>query len=297
MSMKNKILDETKNLPDAGLVNHFFDFQYLSLKKYPDKIILFGQSEALSEMNRYSEVHNRFCMIVAVTGGLRVIVEGAPIYIRENEGLLLFPYQNHSFPHEDKDSVLFFITFEQADYSQIEAIRNQRFAVKGEMFENWSEIFDCWNSLAKNPQKVWQLSTNIRQFLLGACSNLLENDSPEVFMKLREMFKDRQFMTWKIKEVARHFQCSPSYLNRICKENIGITLGEYLRNLRFDFSVNLICSTNLDIKEIADQSGFLSFPSFCRQFKKRFGESPTETRKRFHRKEFRLRYDGFSENT
>ncbi len=291
--MKNKLLEATRRLPDAGLVNHFFDFKRLSLDNYPDKIILFGQSEELSEMNRYSEVHNRFCLIVAVTGGLRVVVEGAPIYIREGEGVLIFPYQNHSFPHEDKDSVLFFITFEQDDFTEIGSLRSARFQVNREMESMWRHIFAFWQGLDSDPEKVWQLSSTVRQFLLCGCDNILKDQTPEMFVELQKMFKDQEFMTWKVKEVAQHFDLAPSTLNRICKKSIGIPLGEYLRNLRFDFSINLICSTDLEIKEIAYRSGFLSFPSFCRQFRERFNETPKETRKRFHKKEFRLRYDGF----
>lgn len=294
MKLIEKVIKKTQGLPDAGLVNHFFDFNYLSLKNYPDKFTIFGQSEALSEMNKYQEIHNRFCLILTLRGALTTVIEGVPFTAKANQGVLIFPYQNHTFPYEEKDSVLYFVTFEMIDDNEVLPLKNQVINISQKvMLPQVDQLLSTFSLIKENPEKTWEISSILRNILLNGTQMLNEEPVSQIFLELKELFEDEEYLTWKVKEVAAYFDQSPAQMNVICRKFIGISIGEYLRNLRFDYAVKLICDTDLDIGEISRRSGFASFSSFCRQYKKRFEQTPKETRRAFHKKEFRLRYDGF----
>lgn len=291
------LIRKTQALPDAGLINHFFDFHHLALAGYPDKFTIFGQSEARSAMNHYSEIHNRFCLIVTLRGALTTVIEGVPFTTRQNQGILIFPYQDHTFPVEETDTVLFFVTFEQPDYSAINSLRSQIFELgTPQLPKQIEQMMDAFAHIECDPEEVWHFSRLLRQFLLNVTQFPVNKEVSLLFRKLKELFNQEEYMGWKVKEVANHFDRSAAQLNTICRQNLGVAIGEHLRTLRFNYAVKLICDTEMDIGEVAQRSGFQSFSSFCRQYKARFSQTPKETRHAFHKKEFRLRYNGFSES-
>lgn len=82
--------------------------------------------------------------------------------------------------------------------------------------------------------------------------------------------------------VANEFNVNASYLSRIFHKEVGISFGEYLTNLRLDHAVKLIESSERDIKiyEISNRVGYSSQHYFSRVFKKRFGVSPVDYKKK-----------------
>lgn len=70
----------------------------------------------------------------------------------------------------------------------------------------------------------------------------------------------------------------PAYLSRLFKEYANINLLDYIINLRIEKSKELLFTTNLRIKEIADMTGFGSSSYFITQFKRRTNLTPQEWR-------------------
>ena len=70
-------------------------------------------------------------------------------------------------------------------------------------------------------------------------------------------------------------------LCRFFKENMGITLFEYLNKLKTDFACKLLMNPDLSILDVCFDSGFNNLSHFNKQFRKTTGVTPTEYRKRF----------------
>jgi len=64
------------------------------------------------------------------------------------------------------------------------------------------------------------------------------------------------------------------YLNRIFKKQIGITIFEYLNNIRIDKAKELLVRGNLKSSEIAESVGFCDEYRFCKVFKQKVGITP-----------------------
>ena len=79
-----------------------------------------------------------------------------------------------------------------------------------------------------------------------------------------------------ISDVAKEFNYAPSYISRIFKEKMGITLREYVNEKKIEASFELLNSNKFSVSEIADMLHFDSYRSFYKKFKNVVGISPTQ---------------------
>lgn len=78
--------------------------------------------------------------------------------------------------------------------------------------------------------------------------------------------------------LAKVFNVTPRTLSRHFVSVTGVSPIQYLIKHRLNVARNLLQSTDLQIQQISDQSGFGSATVFCRNFKKEFGQTPREFR-------------------
>lgn len=71
---------------------------------------------------------------------------------------------------------------------------------------------------------------------------------------------------------------STFHLSRLFKQEIGLSVTEYLNKTRIDRATILLATTNLSVNEIATSTGFNSAAYFSNKFKKLNGISPRQYR-------------------
>lgn len=98
---------------------------------------------------------------------------------------------------------------------------------------------------------------------------------PEVLNFLSKNFKE----PISIQEVAERLLIDRSYLSRIFKDSMGISIKEFLNRLRISYAGDLVSTTDKSIEEIGYECGFKSHDVFIRSFKKIYGIPPTTSRK------------------
>ena len=79
--------------------------------------------------------------------------------------------------------------------------------------------------------------------------------------------------------LSEHFNVSNSYLSTAFKNKYQIGIIQYINQLRIERAKELILSTEMNIKEIAETVGFASDVNFIRVFKKSENQTPTMLRK------------------
>ena len=84
-----------------------------------------------------------------------------------------------------------------------------------------------------------------------------------------------------LKKLADLVSMAEGSLCRFFKENMGITLFEYLNKIKVEFACKLLMDPDLSILEVCLDSGFNNLSHFNKQFRKATGISPSEYRKRF----------------
>ncbi|MDY4140069.1 MAG: helix-turn-helix domain-containing protein [Eubacteriales bacterium] len=76
--------------------------------------------------------------------------------------------------------------------------------------------------------------------------------------------------------VAEYAGLSTSYLSRLFKAKMGMTYIDYLTSLRMKRATELIRQTNLPLRDIVEQVGYIDVSGFRRKFKALYGMSVTE---------------------
>jgi AraC-like DNA-binding protein len=83
-----------------------------------------------------------------------------------------------------------------------------------------------------------------------------------------------------LEKIADLVSIAKGSLCRFFKENMGITLFEYLNKIKTDFACKLLMDPDLSILDVCLSSGFNNLSHFNKQFRKITGVTPTEYRKR-----------------
>lgn len=86
-----------------------------------------------------------------------------------------------------------------------------------------------------------------------------------------------------VENIAAHCYLSQTYLQCIFKQQYGIPLAEYVRKQRMKRSMELL-ATEKRVSDIAYDIGFEHESSFIRSFKREFGMTPGEARRKLRRK-------------
>ena len=104
--------------------------------------------------------------------------------------------------------------------------------------------------------------------------------SGELIHTICEFLKQNYTKEMTLNDLAFHFYISPPYLSRRFKEKTGVTLVEYLEDVRLDKAREYLVNSEAQIADICQQVGYMDPAYFAKLFKRKFNVSPSEYRLR-----------------
>jgi transcriptional regulator GlxA family with amidase domain len=81
-----------------------------------------------------------------------------------------------------------------------------------------------------------------------------------------------------VKEIAARLHISSSHLRHLFKKDVGMPPAHFVKLVRLQKAKELLTTTFLSVKEVMVAVGFADGSHFFRDYKKRFGETPSQTR-------------------
>ena len=93
---------------------------------------------------------------------------------------------------------------------------------------------------------------------------------------LQKRFRERL----RLEDVARALYVSPFHLCRLFKEETGLPIHRYLNQLRLRHALRELAQGEAELADLALDLGFCCQSHFTRVFRKEFGVSPGEARRR-----------------
>lgn len=102
-------------------------------------------------------------------------------------------------------------------------------------------------------------------------------------------FKKDAAAPWDTATLAGLVNLSPSRFRHLFKQETGKTPAQYLKDLRLEKAERMLRMTFLSIKQILKQVGIASNAHFVRDFRRKYGTTPTAYRRTMRRKQRRAR--------
>ncbi len=218
---------------------------------------------------------------------------GSIIVIRDGEAHT--PHIGTSVPY-NRISINFPKGFLPAAEKEVNKIFYDRPLGKDNMFllrdTSLSFVSECMRCICESDQEgdvqsrvqvylqaiIWEL-WRVKQSGKTAAPTEKRSDTSAVMRKILTYINDNLTAIENIEVLEKEFFFSRSYLNRIFKETTGSSVWGYILVKRLLLAQTLL-QNGKPATIVAAECGFGDYSSFYRQFKKHFGISPLEARKR-----------------
>ena len=136
-----------------------------------------------------------------------------------------------------------------------------------------------WNDKKQLKMQMRKLLVEIFAGYFSEFSEYKQNEIPQWLMFLSEKMKKPENFTAGADKMTELSGRSREHLSRNVKKHFGITLSEYINNLRINYAANLLLNTNKPVLDICFECGFQNMSWFYNVFENRFGISPGVFRK------------------
>lgn len=232
------------------------------------------------------EAHRPLELTYVDKGAIHSVADGVDLLLNQGDLVLYAPNQWHmQYAEEDVSASYITISFDlEGDCP--ESLFDRKFAIPQSAVPMLQRLLRERDRMDAYSEDMMLCYLQILLLTL-----LREQDNPSQ-VKLRTtnavnseneiIRRAQQFISGHIREkltvpvVARHVDVSPSYLTALFRKNLQISPGEYIRRVKLQESKQMIREDNMNFTEIAAVLQYSTVHHFSRQFKDKFGITPTE---------------------
>ena len=219
-------------------------------------------------------------------GALHSVVDGQDLLLRQGDLVIYGPNQWH-MQYADIGIAPRFVTISfDVDGVELTPLLNRKFTAP-------QTVASLLQSMLREQDHMDSFSTDIIMSQLSLLLLYLLRESVQptgskvknanVVQNENEIIRQaQQYVAAHIREklsvplVAGQVGVSPSYLTVLFHKNLQISPGEYNRRIKLQESKQMIRENNLNFTQIASALQYSTVHHFSRQFKEKFGITPTE---------------------
>ena len=232
-----------------------------------------GESHAMAELTYVDQ------------GSLHSVADGKDLLLKQGDMVLYGPYQWH-MQYADTDVAPRIVTISfSVSGCDLLPLLNRR-------FHAGQQPADLLRKMLREQELMNEHSTDMILSLLQQLliSLLREAKIPAVKTQLPHFANNeneiirraQQFIGAHVREklsvpaVAKGIDVSSSYLTALFHKHLQISPGEYIRRIKLQESKQMIREGELNFTQIAESLQYSTVHHFSRQFKEKFGITPTE---------------------
>ena len=218
-------------------------------------------------------------------GELHTVADGQDILLKQGELAFKGPHQWH-MDYADMGVAPRYVTITfDLEGVDITPLLNRKFTANQQAVSliqqmlREQERMDAW-SADMILSHLTALVLNMLRHADGPDSKLKASNS--VHSENEIIRRAQQYISTHVREklsvplVAKMVDVSPSYLTALFHKNLQISPGEYIRRIKLQESKQMIRSGSMNFTEIAAALQYSTVHHFSRQFKDKFGITPSE---------------------
>ena len=232
------------------------------------------------------EAHTPLELTYVDKGTLHSVADGKDILLEQGDLVIYGPGQWHmQYADVDMSPSFITITFDLSDEHPQELV-NRKFTIPQSavpVLQRMLRELDRMDSFSADmvicllQQLLLEL---LREQIAPAGTKLRTtnavNSENEIIRRAQQFISEHVREKLTVPLVARHVDVSPSYLTALFRKNLQISPGEYVRRIKLQESKQMIREDNMNFTEIAAALQYSTVHHFSRQFKDKFGITPTE---------------------
>ena len=232
------------------------------------------------------EAHPMLELTYVDQGTLHSVVDGQEMVLEQGELMIYGPNQWH-MQYADVDVAPRYVTFSfDLETTVLDLLINRKFKIPQRSAFLLQQLLHEQERMDKYSSDL--INSLLTQFLIMLLRSSDTTDdtrlkaSNSVHSENEIIRRAQQYVSAHIREklsvptVARMVDVSPSYLTALFHKNLQISPGEYIRRIKLQESKQMIRENSMNFSEIAAALQYSTVHHFSRQFKDKFGITPTE---------------------
>jgi two-component system response regulator YesN len=104
------------------------------------------------------------------------------------------------------------------------------------------------------------------------------NNQHKLADNIKKYIQQNYSQNLSLDELSKIFFISSSYISKLFKKECGLNIKDYIRNIRMDKAGDMLVNSNMRIKDIAQELGYLGYRHFCTVFKNYYNITPLQYR-------------------
>ena len=260
------------------------DFRVQPRMKIPRMYTFFYQEREQGFMFP-GESHDMYEITYVDKGTLHSVAEGKDYLLEPGDLILYAPGQWH-MQYADIGVAPGYVTVSfDVEGLPLEGLSNRK-------FRSPQKALDCLRVMLREQEHPDDFSEDmilglLRQLLLTLLRLEHEPQTPvrkpqginnenEIVRRAQQFISTNVRSKLTVPLVAKNIDVSPSYLTSLFHKHLQLSPGEYIRRIKLQESKQMIREGNLNFSEIASALHYSTIHHFSRQFKGKFGITPTE---------------------
>ena len=228
--------------------------------------------------------HNFYEFVIILNGSAVLFINDHEYHLKKGESMCLCPNDKHKFISLSEGTVALDFSAKSNEFVNAAAVFNfiadkNKYSKYVYHLEKFDEIYRhaliCSTSNDAN---------NYKMLLCLIMFNLTNNNQNEfAYEQLNSTFTEMhklKNMRDGINAMMRISGYSRSQLYRMVNRCTGMSVNEYLTNLRMTTANKYVLYSDKSLEEISEMVGYKSFSHFNKLFKNQFGISPAQLRKK-----------------
>ncbi len=231
------------------------------------------------------ESHSMLELTYVDQGVLHSVADGQELLLQQGELVIYGPHQWH-MQYADMDVGTSFVTITfDLEGDNWQSLPGKKFTLSRQSAGILRQLL--WE---KEHTREYYTDMILCQLTMLLLTLLRSSDTPEEKLKSANaahaeneiIRRTQQYIGEHVMEklsvplVAQMVDVSPSYLTALFHRNLQISPGEYIRRVKLQQSKQMIREGNMNFTQIAEALQYSTVHHFSRQFKEKFGITPSE---------------------